>query len=578
MFNSTLRTGISFAALLGFTLANGQSYAPATIFGSNGRVVISDMVAGATSHAVQADGQVVLAGFSYDPNANSYAVEMIRLDPTCGTLDTSFANNGKLRHIFEQRTSCRAIAVQADGKIVAGGTIAPNNWGSQQWAGVYRFHADGRVDSSFHHDGYLQEKLGTETPGTAHEILLDEQQRILGVFSWNSQFGVVRYLENGDLDLTYGSGGRAVFQHSSYVANYGAGTLVNGSVTMLGGLYIDGHYRLAIARFGPQGTLDASFGNNGVVALTGSEFIPIENSAYKDGDIAVLSDGRIVISYTRYGETTASTLSVVAAFLPDGSPDMSFGTNGRFERLGTSAHAGIHVLPDDRILFFFKNHWNDGTAGILCVQPNGILDSGFGDNGILLLPYGPQYNYNGFNDGTMLADGSLLAYGHGESGLFMAARLTTDPEAEALPVISYEYPDLVNTGSGDLQWYLNGEAIAGATGSSHTPTANGTYTVSGACNSVSEPFPFNSTSVQERSAASLHVYPNPTTAHLTLALGNKGAQAGYHVYDATGRAVLQGRTKSDNTVLHTGTLVAGSYHVVVVLESGQRLHTRFVRQ
>ena len=83
-----------------------------------------------TAFAVQPDGKVVAGGSTWDPpNITSQDSTLIRLNPD-GKLDSSFGSGGKLRtSIVSKDDATTALALQADGKIVAGGyaTNGPNN-------------------------------------------------------------------------------------------------------------------------------------------------------------------------------------------------------------------------------------------------------------------------------------------------------------------------------------------------------------------------------------------------------------------------------------------------------------------
>src|SRR5437773_374699 len=68
-----------------------------------------------------------------------------------GTLDSSFSDDGILTGMFGQESfQLGDITTQPDGKIIAVGSITLLN---QEGFGVYRFNADGTLDSSFASNG-----------------------------------------------------------------------------------------------------------------------------------------------------------------------------------------------------------------------------------------------------------------------------------------------------------------------------------------------------------------------------------------------------------------------------------------
>ncbi|MEJ7665424.1 MAG: delta-60 repeat domain-containing protein [Hymenobacter sp.] len=74
----------------------------------------------ASSVAIQSDGKIVAAGYSYnDGTDDDFAV--VRYNPN-GTLDTSFNGTGKVVTPVGSSGDCaNSVAIQSDGKIVAAG-------------------------------------------------------------------------------------------------------------------------------------------------------------------------------------------------------------------------------------------------------------------------------------------------------------------------------------------------------------------------------------------------------------------------------------------------------------------------
>ena len=78
----------------------------------------------ATSVALQADGKIVVAGYTDAGTAGGidpfdFAVARLNAD---GTLDNTFSGNGKFTHNFGNDDRANAVAVQPDGKIVVVGS------------------------------------------------------------------------------------------------------------------------------------------------------------------------------------------------------------------------------------------------------------------------------------------------------------------------------------------------------------------------------------------------------------------------------------------------------------------------
>src|SRR5437667_114540 len=101
--------------------AFGQAGSLDTGFSFDGKVTTpigsdSDVALGV---AVQADGKIVAAGYSYNGSNKDFALARYNAN---GSLDTSFDGDGKLTTpIGTSDDHALGVAVQADGKIVAAG-------------------------------------------------------------------------------------------------------------------------------------------------------------------------------------------------------------------------------------------------------------------------------------------------------------------------------------------------------------------------------------------------------------------------------------------------------------------------
>jgi hypothetical protein len=97
------------------------------------------------------------------------------------------------------------------------------------------------------------------------------------------------------------------------------------------------------------------------------------------------------------------------------------------------------------------------------------------------------------------------------------------------------------------QWYLNGTAIAGATGQTYDANESGAYQVTAVngCLSTSSTFNAIISGLQESAQHAMLIYPNPAEAMFTVsyAAGTEHIQ----VLDLAGRAVFASATNGKNT-------------------------------
>lgn len=171
--------------------------APDTTFGNGGHVTTAFGEAGdgALAVAIQADGKIVAAGYTIPDNSSDEQFGLARYNPD-GSLDTSFSDDGKVSTaVGGAGDDVYALAIQADGKIVAAGlSYTPTQ---AQRFGVARFNPSGTLDTSFSGDGKLTTNFGGAEEARALAIQPDGKILVVGPAELNSGsrfFVLARYL------------------------------------------------------------------------------------------------------------------------------------------------------------------------------------------------------------------------------------------------------------------------------------------------------------------------------------------------------------------------------------------------
>lgn len=527
-----------------------QQLSLAPNFGNNGAVTV-DVAAGGDilkEHVFTSEGGMIIGGEGYDIATNSYHVTLVAIDPICGTLDTAFGDSGAIGHIFEQRTRCYSIALQPDGKIVGCGMIAPSNAGSQQWPGVFRFNSDGSVDSTFNGTGYHRLQFGAGAGDLTKIFVNDDGTITCTAAAFTGMLGAMRFLPDGSLDTTFNNTGITSIQLPSFAQSAeGSGVMLpDGSVITVGIAFNGVDYALMLAKFDVTGAVDSTFGNNGMVVSN-----VLAHGIGKMG-VVLESGGAILVS----GTAIDLNIMLMTRFLPDGSLDTSFGTDGVSQITTTTGDGNGLIRMDDGSTLQFGRVNNIG--GIAKRDENGDVDIAFGTNGLLALDAGIPGTQT-FMNGALLSDGRIIAYGTSNAEAYIA-KLTEDPIADGLPVITQEGSDLVTTATGDIQWYLDSLPIDGANSSTYTPTENGSYTVTvttGNCEISSEPFLVLSVGIQHIEMNGLRILENPVAGTLTLV--NDATPADFTIFDHEGRMVHSGRIDSGLNAIDLRNLASGIY-------------------
>jgi uncharacterized delta-60 repeat protein len=104
-------------------------------------------------------------------------------------------------------------------------------------------------------------------------------------------------------------------------------------------------HRFALARFDARGNLDRTFGGDGRV-MTRFRSASAE-------DVAIASDGRIVVAGRACCGKDSTSLFALALYDRDGSLDLSFGGDGKVKtafRFGSAGASGVALQADGKIV------------------------------------------------------------------------------------------------------------------------------------------------------------------------------------------------------------------------------------
>lgn len=280
-----------------------------TTFGTNG-IVVHNGAAGGNSYdsgysiTTDSSNRLLVGGGSTNASGNSDMV--IWRYSANGTLDTTFGTNGIVVHSdalgvnAAERATC--IAVDPSGKILAAG-YGVNPQGNSDLP-VWRFNSDGTVDTTFGTNGVVvhQNAAGGNGHDSGGSITVDLSGKIFiagASQNTNNNYDMViwKYDTNGVLDPTFGTAGIVVHNNAAGGnGDDGAGPLVidsYGKILVTGySVNASGNNDLAIWRYNSDGTLDTSFGTNGIVTHNNAAG---GNGDDRGGAIALDASGKILV-------------------------------------------------------------------------------------------------------------------------------------------------------------------------------------------------------------------------------------------------------------------------------------------
>ena len=386
-----------------------------------------------------------------------------------GDLDPTFGTGGMLMTDINRSTDiANAVAIQADGKLVVVGTTYRQNDFSGEDFVVTRHNTDGTLDNTFGVGG----KVRTDFPGLAavpSSVVIQPDGKIVvaggafPLFTFLGNFEVVRYNPNGSLDTSFGDGGivTTIFPQGSYA--FDVALQSDGKIIAAGTVFVDfnpgdqSDTDFALARYNRDGTPDTTFGSGGQVM---TDFVGMEDDAFS---ILIQPDGKIVAVGSANDSATFYDFAA-ARYLSNGTIDTSFGVGGRvrtdfgdqnFDRARSAA-----LQPDGRIVaagFAISHGGGVQNFAVARYTSNGVLDTTFSGDGRTQIDFG-----NCCQSATKVllqSDGKIIAVGgsNGESGDddFLLARLSARGSLDNTFGVGGE----VRTSFGDLNGGANGAAL-----------------------------------------------------------------------------------------------------------------------
>jgi uncharacterized delta-60 repeat protein len=308
-----------------------------------------------------------------------------------GRLDPSFGDGG--RSVVSGIWECLPLeggclggigmALQRDGAIVVAGGTSDADCGSR--FALARLLKSGRPDPAFGDGGRVVTAFGSSSAVAHAGVVMPDNRIVIGGVLVHTEapcagfalddregkgFALARYLPDGTLDPSFGDDGRVVTHF-----DHGAGLVLllqrNGKVVVVG--VSKGH--LALARYASDGSLDPSFGQQGIVTgrFSWDEDLPGKAKLDKFGRILVPVSGNCY-----------ECPAYVVRYKADGRLDSTFGRRGR----AAVAFPSIDSLATFRgqIVIAGAVIRNRLRLAVSRLSSTGKLDRRFGRHGTRLLP------------------------------------------------------------------------------------------------------------------------------------------------------------------------------------------------
>ena len=273
---------------------------------------------------------------------------------TDGSLDPTFGSAGVTITPAGELAAAFAVAIQPDGRIVVAGQVHFNTIAYDDWL-ILRYNTDGSLDNTFGSGGMINTDFGTFDFAYAVQIQPDDKIIVAG--RANDQFGVARYDPDGSLDASFAEGGKTIIEPFRDPAWANSIALTSGGQIVVAGYAFSptDEEAFGLVMFKPKGALAKTFGHTGEVIAPPFQFcMPGDpNSEDIAQGVAIQADGKIVAagnSLSPCGPTLGDF--AVARYLANGALDPTFGSGGQVATpfLGAGAGKSLVIQPDGKIL------------------------------------------------------------------------------------------------------------------------------------------------------------------------------------------------------------------------------------
>nr|HEX4316353.1 hypothetical protein [Kofleriaceae bacterium] len=388
---------------VGHRLALGRTFADGSVDAAYSVIVVAgSSYDDGQALAVQADGSVLAGG------ATNYGQAVLVRLTGSGAVDPSFGVGGVVEEALGdvELETVSDVAVQPSGGIVVGGP--PDTGGFV----ALRFDGSGALDGSFGAGGVATIKsVGSQVLLQSHALAMgsDGSLFVIGESTDAShdigQLAVVKLTPGGAVDASYGSGGLAqtAFTDSGdHLALFGA-VGSDGSVLALGG---KNRGPISLVRFDATGALDATYGGSGALVFAGSDgdvVAPFALARTGDGGAVAVVGSRATASFVVLRVAADGTLAGTTTLQLAGGGNDYFAVGGPVG-LAIDGSGDIWIGVADAIDGGMRER-----AVLARLLPDGTPDASWGPAGIRALDLGSDPS--ALHALRFQPDGKLLAAG-----------------------------------------------------------------------------------------------------------------------------------------------------------------------
>lgn len=249
-----------------------------------------------------------------------------------GSLDPSFGIGGKVvTSITNGLDQAHGVAIQTNGKIVVAGNSSSSITGKDFVCA--RYNTNGTLDSTFGNGGIVTTDLQIGSEDVAYDLVIQTNGKIILAGSSDNgtkkDAALVRYNTNGSIDSTFGTNGIVI---STFVSNQQDEIKVVKIHALTGNIIVGGNTEISsneakpiVARYLSTGNLDLTFGVQQLpigTTLGNTYYLCIEDLEVRPNGKIVAAGWRDIVSSSRYSDFYAARIN------SNGTMDNTFSADG----------------------------------------------------------------------------------------------------------------------------------------------------------------------------------------------------------------------------------------------------------
>lgn len=490
-------------------------------------------------------------------------------------LDPSFGNAGIAVHPHQSTAEIKCFAFDQNGNIISAGYAQQGGTGSTDYQlTLTKTDKNGILDNTFGTNGKVTTVIGhSESP---QDIVIQGDGKIIVVGEVNlaptpnspgTYVGfAVRYNSNGTLDTSFGTNG--IYKLTSSKQFLSVMVLSNGSIILGGNTSINNEYLAILVKLDSNGAEDSQFGNNGVLSLTSV------NYKFSMGEAILLNDGKIFCVGLEYSDILNHSKSTYCKIDIQGNFDTTFGTNGKvvvdlfnynpMQNITEYLHT-TRELQNGQIVI-------GGTEldpFLLKINSDGSFDTTFGINGMKILSYSfrPRVMATQIDGKIIIGSGTKSALGG------LAYRIVRFDNDGDLDTTFNNGKGLVDIDASPGNDWLNHIKIQGndtlVVGGSSVLNSNNNFTLARLL--LDTPL-----SVENSVEQFIKVYPNPFDDRFYIEDFNELVKI-VKIFDSMGRII---KTVSETNTTHEiqTNFASGVYYVNIETKDGRTINKKMIKK